>query len=422
MHIDPVIEQETRAFAQYFFDYVVDKLKEAGAPDKEYKMPKIVFSRNRTSEEDQEMKVLERKKLSAKCRSIVAIGSPETWGLDKINPIENPDGWNKIYREKEREKAEGTVREMGEKNFQRLKTLKEMMEENVGGEFHPGENRVRFNGILFRQGINYHITAHELLHSIRSQVIKYTEINSGYSTLERCARRKMFDGIEEETNGATKIVEPEIIEFFSELSDIVLDSVGNDHHGKLIIVPPSPDRYLTFEGMEKTNEFFKGDIRKAFSDIVEKYSLVVKQLREGSKEYSENAEKFVNNCLTFAKFDCIYYASIVCNVPNEDYTRFLKTINSMMQHVVGEERVPGEGKEMEVKTDLLTAQLPSFDYLMNQRRPYDFTGLVINENRDRLLNEWPTALLMDPNEIKEIYLKPISERLKERFDVEYIIN
>jgi hypothetical protein len=386
-----MVTQETKdaayKFASDFFDKVVERVKATGAPDKQYEMPRIEFARMRTRTEQ-----LDFYEIKGDIRKVA---------LQIIDEEDRPSG---------PELGEEIVKRLGYDPLEKLKKYENTLSFNTTGCYDPAEHIVRLAEHRFEGNFDYdalRTLAHELLHSIQSY---HTEVHKKEYNLVTIVEDK--PGLDPSALAIPAVM----TEFVSELSDIILcDIYGGDEHGW---PQKSPSTY-NMQTLRESHQHFKGiGVKESWDMVKEKYKTAVRRVFAAGKEAAmPEVEEFWELSTRFLKASA--YFELVCLTDSMYHQWTSLTIaHGLFDSFSGRLDFYDDAEDMiethlceDIGDDLLLNSLGSL--VLTKSESYGISLLAIDRARDQLKHEWPSVLVMTPDEIQERYIMPLLTELAE---------
>ncbi len=399
MAIEPNIETEAHKFSKYIFDEIIERVKAVGAPKKDYKLPEITFRDTITLEEKEELYALE-----------IMI----TRIFTRVDPIifSSIDEKNAIIRIK-----------IGVQSYERYNYLIQKIEsDDTKGFFDRDNKQIVLNTIGFKEGIDYGAITHEILHSIRSQILPYEEKNIGYTLLEIIANSHRLDDEPDYTSGLVVYISPQIMEFPAMLEKVVLISIGKDHNGNTFSKNEETSN-ITFDQLRKSHDIFlKGNFRKYISQLFEHYTNICVKFKEDMafplssriKTYKDDYNKFKEYCGHFSDKDHLAYLRLIAEISPMGLELIKNGIEALDERLNYLGRYPESDLHLDINFPIFmfnaAFKLRGVD---DKEHCYLFNKLVITENQSELLWKWPSAVFFNGPDIEEIYFKPILRQLNQ---------
>jgi len=393
------IERGAREFADYFFNGVISRLRAAGAPDREYALPQIFFTPQRSREEESEF----RDKYSEMEDAAQAI-------VDSMEPEQLSDMPLETFGELVNE-------ELGYDWQEYLNVYCTRVSHGSLGTYYPSSDILYMDQDNFRTIADYGTLAHELLHAIRNKVTDKEETNLGYSELSRYqTHSRVVRGIVSVDN----VVSAELIEFFSQLDDIIVSSVCSRSSRYRQVAQALGGSKLDLTTLWQYHDYFEQGVHTRVIELTDRYKAAMRNLRkmlengnlpairadiEGYEATEECANKMIRG---FA------YLNLVMGLGGETLDDIMKTIQTLLNSFSDPDLVD-DPEFMVLSTNLSWSSAIGRNRItgmQDKHRPYYLSKVAIGQARKELQKNWPRAFLMDGRKAEKKYIRPVERALR----------
>ena len=423
--------EQIEEFADIFFYRVIDRIKQAGAKDKEYTLPKIEFFRSLSPDERNRIK-----KLTA------PIGQKMYEDYFIKNPMD-------FYERREQIQEELTKKLLNKEEQAELLTLeeREKWDKNTLATYSSNRNIITLDKRIWNN--DWNTLAHELLHSVRAQVLEQPEKNKRYTDSQELNRTfnefianfkltlmkddaKRAGNVEIEslideklkTINQIIIVPAEVIEIFGELERIVLPDIFQDkqHYAQ-------PKRnYFKLSIFKESYQFFRRGVKDKFAEMISPMAKLSQRVieKQGDVEIEETEEyKQINNYLRDQQMHEIYL-ELINGISRYNVESMYREYYELFKHIKNNQKklklfqksnydFPVQPIEEQKALDGITRFLERSNYKDDEKQKsevYDLANLTINEFREEFKDSWPNIFLMSGQEVEKRYLTPVKEKLE----------
>jgi len=392
------VEAEAREFAQYFFNQVTDRIDGVSEYKRDYTLPTIHFTTQRTGDEDS--KLADSKQAVKKTASEIARSGTCLPERDALRSMINSH--------------------VGYDVFAEIEALTLRLPNGTPAIYDDGRDLV----LIDQTSEEEHLTllAHELLHSARHKALPYREKNEGYSSAQREVNwLNQFMGALYGLEQNTDIVTPEVTEFFSLQTPIILESVCSNHDRYAVVVGKDDHqkfpRLAEFEGAES---YFKGNPEGKLIEILKSYAALIGEAKRAVKGKKEVLLSEIRGYTDFdnkiGAFSRNYLYLILVSGMSDDDIKILEdgfdNLKDPFKSILGITKCSAEANiayALESFADLwVIGDLAS---TLDNTPPYIKANLAIGENIDRVRQEWPRLFSMPAKIIAEQYIDPVIGRL-----------
>lgn len=343
------IERETRDFARAFFDIAVEKVREAGAPEKEYPIPAIIFADERP-----------------------------------------------LVLSSMRSHTEEPGKTISRRN---------------SGNYDSNTHTVSFNKTAFKDGVNYHTIGHELMHALYRLLVG-NQIFEGYNELQKMKTEDnlFFSGRNYEllpTEVADFTAELEDIVMELHFPDKRKDSPDKATMSKLRAVHARlKDGAISY--MEKTLEKYKQFVR-AFAALPP--TARPGEVKERSEFYNMGLDWLsdeVNIYLQTIGGVKLLGIQTMC----QSFIRFAEKPMKDHAAAKSEAETFSQLKRWydTILSGVSSNGLRTIDY--RRQVIYAISKLAIEENREQLKTSWPKVMMMPGMEIDRMYTGPVRREIE----------
>lgn len=412
--------QEIHDFANLFFYRVVDRLKQAGAPDKEYVQPKINLFRSLDQEE--------RYRLEELMAPINFRIYKEDLQYTNLSEEENASRQRTLAQELLTEEERTELSELEKRD---------KWGKSISGVYDNVTNNIALDESVWKD--SWGTLAHELLHAVRYKVLDKPEKNSGYDYMDNMtvvlgmAGLKFWEDLAQIPNTKRKsesyvFIPAEVIELFGELESIVRVNILQDYSEYAKATEWSETSKLNL--YEKSYEFFRGGIKARFSKMVSNVVALHKKMLgcKGDLDLTDTPEYEMIYSESLNRGRDIPYLHLVGGIPLERIVCAYTKYNRLLQKTLkcqgrikkrntskinwdnGMFASVDEPKEAERITQCLNVGTSSED---QTEQRYWIARLAINEYQSEFAKSWPQIFLMPGIEVEERYIAPIRKRIEE---------
>lgn len=410
--------QEIHDFASLFFNRVIDRLKQAGAENKEYVRPKIEYFCSLSPKE--------RKRIDE-------LSSPVSWKI--VEEIKNGSLSRDDRKQRETELFQNLLTEEQRKEYLSLKE-REKWNKSKLAEYSPSEDIITLDERVWDN--NWAVLSHELLHATRHKIFPL-EVNEGYDleqkmngvfgelriqfqrslleTLAQTPEDKLL--ITDEKLGIKKYVKipAEVVELFGELERVIRKDLCQDD-SKYVPTETSVD-YFRLNVFEESQEFFKSGIRNRFLEMFSVADRLHRRVLDDTETFViENTDehKQIYDYLQNESVDK-FYLEFICGIPQSTIGSVYFYYSSKIQEIYGDREFIEKYRVSSKNSPIFNAEeweemiteLSSFP----EEDPYLLANLIINEFQPEFTQSWPQLFLMPGKEVEERYIAPIRKRMEE---------
>jgi|GEM_PF-1746264 len=430
MEQESILEEEVRKtdkFAKDFFYKVIDRLKKAGAPGKEYVIPPIKFVEQRTEAEEERYRELNSAiKFAIRSLSNDSAKKQPKRGKRKageINANLNPEQIKKKITEM-----------LGYNIFEEKEQLEQKLSPKAEGAYDIEKKEIQVKKNIFENGNIYEVASHELLHAIRDQLIKHKEFTV-YSVVNK---KKIAKMVEEERykECGEKIVyiKPEAMEFFSQMNYIVMESIFENTSEYIPNEKKKLQEISTLERLREAHKTIKNNVKERLEELLEVHLGIMSDIKKiiadktahhkpATSQYNErdveNLDKKYQYWQGLVKniFKNADYLYIVADLPQQSIEKVQDGIQILV-NAYKKEQLSEEIQKFsnykkareEFRAALTEAEI--INILWERGRGHDIAKIAINEYKEELKENWPKVFLMPADEVERRYVLPVKKEIE----------
>ena len=167
--------------------------------------------------------------------------------------------------------------------------------EGTSGTYRSLENKVQLNSEYhMNNSFNFGSLPHELLHSIRHQSSDDPTGHGGYSKMQRSHQQIKGSFIKNQP----ELIDGEVVEFFGELDDIILQAVCKDEIKYSHLKPEFS--VITVDILRESHKTFGKDLTTELDHLVEKYTDMMNYAKNMNQSDNSNWVTIGQKYATFA--------------------------------------------------------------------------------------------------------------------------
>jgi len=272
-----------------------------------------------------------------------------------------------------------------EKDVKRFKELSKKLPPNVGARHFTVKNVCEFPDVENGNQTNYVTIGHEFLHAVRASTAPIPELLKGYNDIYQHLKSFPPQGY--------KYIDARTIEFFAELSPIVIRDIMKDDKRFTKAVEAAEEAYafqkkVSIKGLRQLSKRMEANPEKGMIKLLElleqTYTCEKDQRKEAISTMAEFEKEFVN-----------YHRRILKNPFSNELTVEFFTMGSRFPSVAKQMIDGYHGNSLSQETSAV----------------YNDVNTAIGTYGRKLERRWPTILTRKPETIDKKYINPIMKSI-----------